>query len=83
MIEGTDYDECLKVALYDTDLIRTVLDKIDKHNPEHIEIKFIEMIAPSLIFESDKFQNLIQQWMDAMIEIENYEMAAYLRDYKL
>lgn len=83
LIKGTDFDECLKIILYDKDLIKEVLNKIDKHNPSHIEFKFVDLHGPPIVFESNEFQNLIQQWMDAMISEEEYEIAAYIRDFKI
>lgn len=84
-VHGTDFDECLRTVLYNTDLIKEVLSRIDKHNPGHIEFKFQDLEGPPIVFDSDNFQNLIDQWMDAMTEegVENYEMAALLRDFKI
>lgn len=83
LVQGKDFDKCLETILYNTDLIKEVLGRIDKHNPAHIEFKFTELSGPPIVFESHEFQNLIQQWMDAMISKEEYEVAAYIRDFKI
>jgi len=80
-ISGSNPKECVEVMLYNKNLIKEVLDKIKEHSPKEMVFCFSDIPGHEIVFTNNHFDDLFSQWIEAMIEMENYELATELRDF--
>lgn len=80
-ISGSTSKECVEVMLYNQNLIREVMGKIKEHSPEYMVFYFSDIPGHEILFTKKNFDDLFGQWIDAMVEVENYELASELRDF--
>lgn len=79
-IEGESLNECLNKILYTPNLINKTVKLFENKEIESITFE-TALDTPPILFERDSFVNLAEQWKDSMIEIEEYETAAKIRDF--
>lgn len=80
-VRGTTVKETLEVILYNSSLIRETLKRIEEHELETITFNLVDLKKHDIVFTKDKFSNLIQQWIEAMVDLEAYEVAGELHDF--
>jgi hypothetical protein len=80
-IKGATVKNCVNVMLYNSNLISEVLGKVKEHDPETLVFEFSDIRGYEIIYTKNKYSDLFEQWIEAMIEMENYELATELRDF--
>ncbi|MDG1950484.1 MAG: hypothetical protein P8J32_06760 [bacterium] len=80
-IKGAVIQDCVEVMLYNQNLIKEVMEKVREHDPETLVFEFTDIKDYEIVYTKDKYPDLFEQWIEATVEMENYELTAELRDY--